>query len=64
MLMNFEAERARHGLTKTEMSDLMGVTLKTYAMWIQEKSPIPSNKLMELKKQWGVSIDYLLETDS
>ena len=56
---NIEAERGRLGLTKTQMSEELGVTLKTYGVYI-DGGPIPSDKLERLRELTGRTIDYLL----
>ncbi|MBS4900714.1 MAG: helix-turn-helix transcriptional regulator [Clostridiales bacterium] len=57
---NIEAERARLGLTKTELSDVLGVTTKTYYGWLNGVSPIPSTVLIKLSDMSNKTIDYLL----
>lgn len=64
ILRNIEAERVRHGLTKVELADELGVTTSTYLNWLRGKTEIPSGKLIQMKKLWGVSADYLLEVDN
>ena len=61
MLTSIEAERARNGLTKEELAKRLGVSLKTYYNWISETTAIPSTALIEMKRMFGVDIDYLLE---
>ena len=61
ILRNIEAERVRHGLTKTELADKLGITTSTYLNWLRGKTEIPSGKLLQMKRLWGVSADYLLE---
>lgn len=56
---NIEAERARLGYTKSQMSEELGVTLKTYGVYING-GPIPSDKLEKLRAMTGKTIDYLL----
>ena len=58
--MNIEAERSRAGLTKTELSKKIGVSLTTYANYINGGS-IPSKKLLIMADMFGVTTDYLLE---
>ncbi len=58
---SIEAERARKGLTKEELAKKMGVSVKTYYNWINGRSPIPSNVLIEMSVFFGVTIDYLLK---
>lgn len=57
---NIEAERARAGLTRTELASEMGVSLPTYNKYISATTPIPSDKLLYLRQRFSVSIDYLL----
>lgn len=59
--MNIEAERSRRGLSKSEMSDKMGVSRRTYGRWITEQSDVPSSILIKMAKEFGVSVDYLLQ---
>ncbi len=63
MFRNIEAERARNGFTKEIISDKLGITPKTYYNWVNEITPIPSDKLRELSKLFKKTIDYLLETE-
>ncbi len=60
MRVNIEAERARLQMTKTALSKQLGVTYKTYASYISEATPIPSDVLEKLRAITGRSIDYLL----
>lgn len=57
--VNIEAERGRLQMTKSQMSDALGVTLKTYNSYING-AMIPSTVLEELHKMTGRSVDYLL----
>jgi transcriptional regulator with XRE-family HTH domain len=57
---SIEAERARLGMTKGDMSSALGVTLKTYGNYIRG-GVIPSDILEKLADMTGCSIDYLLE---
>lgn len=63
MLMNIEAERVRHRYTKKELAKKLNVSTKTYYNWVSGKSEVPADKIRFLKKMWGVSADYLLETE-
>lgn len=56
---NIEAERGRMQMTKGQMCDALGVTLKTYNGYI-DGNPIPSNVLEKLRNMTGKSVDYLL----
>ncbi len=66
MRVNIEVERTRLQKTKTEMSQELGVTYKTYNSYITGKTPIPSDILEKLRDITGRSIDYLLglQTDN
>lgn len=59
---NIEAERVRHGCTKECLAQKLDVTTKTYLNWIRGKTEIPASSLIQMKKMWNVSADYLLET--
>lgn len=58
---NIEAERARKGLTVEKLTQLIGVTRKTYYNWIA-KGKIPQSKLEKMADLFEVSTDYLLKT--
>lgn len=60
---NIEAERARKGLSTGEMSSLLGVSRKTYYNWVSAGS-IPQTALEHMSDYFGVSIDYLLSSNS
>lgn len=55
---NIEAERARRGLTKTEIATAFGVTRKTYVGWITTGN-IPQSKMSKIVEFFGLSSDYL-----
>lgn len=57
---NIEAERARVGLTKRELSDSIGVSAKTYQNWQDAKTEVPASKIIEMVNLFGTSADYLL----
>jgi hypothetical protein len=57
--VNIEAERGRLRMTKGQMCDALGVTLKTYNSYING-AMIPSTILENLHGMTGRSIDYLL----
>lgn len=57
--VNIEAERGRLQMTKSQMCDALGVTLKTYNSYIGG-AMIPSTVLENLHRLTGRSIDYLL----
>lgn len=60
MKRNIEAERSRLQLTKAEISRMLGITQKTYMSYVNEKTPIPSNVLVDMKRIFSCSTDYLL----
>lgn len=57
---NIEAERARHGMTKLELSNSIDVTPKTYQNWQESKTEIPASKIIDMVRLFDVSADYLL----
>ena len=56
---NIDAERARNGITISELSSMLGVTRKTYYNWITNGN-IPQSKLEKMADLFSVSTDYLL----
>lgn len=60
MLNNIEAELARNGVSKQELSQKLNVSRQTISRWISKKASIPSDKLIELSKLLNCSVDYLL----
>ena len=59
---NIESERWNLHMTKSEMCDALGVTLKTYNNYVQG-GMIPSTVLEKLRNLTGRSVDYLLGLD-
>lgn len=59
MRMNIEAERARLGMSKEELSKELGISSKTYGKYIGG-SPISSDVLVRMADLFDCSIDYLL----
>lgn len=57
---NIEAERARIGMTKIDVSLYIGVTVDTMKNWQSGKTEIPASKLVALADLFNVSTDYLL----
>ena len=57
---NIEAERARRGLTKSELAKRLNVSDATLKNWMYGKTEIPSSKIGELAKLFDTSTDYLL----
>ena len=61
---NIEAERARIGVTKAELSAQLGVTPKTLTNWQSGKTPIPTTALISMHTIFNCTIDYLLGIDT
>ena len=59
MRMNLEAERARAGITRTELAKRIGVSLNTYSEYVKG-APMPSTKLCMLADMFNVTTDYIL----
>ena len=57
---NIEAERARRGLTKSELAKRLNVSDATLKNCMYGKTEIPSSKIVELAKLFDTSTDYLL----
>lgn len=60
MFTNIEAERARLKLKQEEVAQKLGITGRTYANYVTEKTPIPSDVLIRMTDLFSCSIDYLL----
>lgn len=58
-MANIEAERSRLGLTKTALSEKLGISIETYRKYVNG-NPIPSDKLLVMKELFGCTVDYLL----
>lgn len=59
MRMNIEAERGRYGITKTELSKKLDISVNTYNSYLKGAA-IPSSKLVMMADMFDVSCDYLL----
>ena len=62
MLSNIEAERARLGLSRRQTAFLLFISPQTYAAYIKERRPIPSDVLLRMKRLFDCSLEYLLES--
>ena len=60
MLEVIEEKREEKRITQKELTSKLNIAVKTYNNWIQERNPIPSNKLIEMSKILGLSIDEML----
>ena len=56
---NIDAERGRLGMSKSEISNKLGIDRKTFDNWM-ENGKIPASALVKLSEIFDVSIDYLL----
>ena len=60
MFPNIDAERARLGMSKLELSRTLGVSYSTLKSWMCGKTEMPCSKIIAMAKLFGVSSDYLL----
>lgn len=60
MLHNISAEMARNGMTNRMLAEKLGVSEKTISNWRSGNTDIPSTKLIEMSRMFGVTTDYLL----
>ena len=63
MLTRIEAERTKHKLPREKLVDQLGVSMKTYSDWINERHDIPGIKLIRLSQILGCSAETLLQSD-
>jgi transcriptional regulator with XRE-family HTH domain len=59
-LPNIEAERIKHGISKEEFSQYLGVSKRTVNNWQNGRTEIPISKLIAIANMWSCSTDYLL----
>ena len=64
MLTQIEAERIRHHLTREELIKQIGVSMKTYSDWVNERHDIPGKKLIRLSQIFGCPADILLQSSN
>lgn len=64
MRNNIEAERGRFGLTRKELASKLGISQKTYSVYVRGINPIPSDVLLRMAALFHCSTDYLLEVDN
>lgn len=57
---NIEAERARAGMTRTDMASAIGVSPDTVKNWQSSRTEIPVSKIVALANLFNVTTDYLL----
>ena len=64
MLTQIEAERIRHHLTREELVKQIGVSMKTYSDWVNERHDVPGKKLFRLSQIFGCPADILLQSSN
>ncbi len=57
---NIEAERAKTGMSKKEIAEILGITPRSYYNYTHGLAPVPSKTLIKLSEIFQCSIDYLL----
>lgn len=57
---NIEAERLKVGMSKNDLSAVIGITPRSYYNYTRGVAPIPSKILLKLSSVFQCSIDYLL----
>lgn len=60
MLSSVEAERVRNRLTKEQLAERLGISIRTYYNWVNEETDVPGSALLEMSKMFGTSMDYLM----
>lgn len=60
MFPNIDAERARAGMSKLQLSKALGVSYSTLKSWMSGRTQIPCSKVVEMAILFNVSTDYLL----
>jgi transcriptional regulator with XRE-family HTH domain len=60
MYPSINAEMARNNYTNKTLGEKMGVSEKTVSNWRCGRTDIPSVKLIEMSRLFGVTTDYLL----
>ena len=54
MLWNIEVAREKSGMSKKELSNFLGISLKTYYNWLNGKNPIPHTALVKMKEKFNL----------
>lgn len=62
-LVNIEAERERHQMTKEQLAHTLGVSRRTLYGWCAKGCDVPSSQLIKMSHLFGCTIDYLLGLD-
>ena len=60
MLVNIEIKRKEKGLKQNDLTRRLGISVRTYNNWINERTSIPSDKLIALSKILDAPIDEML----
>ena len=61
VLWNIEVAREKSGMSKKELSNFLGISLKTYYNWLNGTYPIPHTALVKMKEKFNVSMEFLVE---
>ncbi|WP_017416800.1 helix-turn-helix domain-containing protein [Clostridium tunisiense] len=63
MYKNLAAEMVRHGISKTQISDVLGVRRATLSDKIRGKHPFKLNEAIKIKNQFfpNLSFEYLFQ---
>lgn len=59
-MKNIISERSRMGLSQKDLASKIGVSLATVSRWEQGRAVPKGSDLVEMRKLFGCSTDYLL----
>lgn len=59
-VINLKDIRLKSGLTQDEVAKKLGVSLRTYQRYENDSNNLGLNKILEISKQLGVSMDILM----
>lgn len=60
MAINIASERVKAGYDQEELAKKLGTSVKTVSRWENGEMPPYGQKLVEMRKLFNCSIDYLL----
>lgn len=61
MLWNIEVAREKSGMSKKELSNFLGISLKTYYNWLNGTNPIPHTALVKRRVHIWILITSLID---
>lgn len=61
MRKNIEAERARCGLSRTELAKILNISRHTLASWIDKEKSFPCTYVIQMATIFSCSTDCLLD---